>query len=218
MVLFVIANHCHPDGTGAFPSTTTIGAEARACRKTAERSIARLELLGELIVTRKKGSSPDPEERSRNEYVIPGVQRDGFFRLRKPRDCESPGNPEPRDIPRDKSEVSRGHECPTNNPLEQSNNLEPTASQQKQEPETKPCSKCGEIGVHNCGGYKTEKQRAKEKRQAERNQRRFAGELERPPQYRERPFTPTVGVKPQEEEGGGYRDLREIVREQEQGK
>lgn len=87
------------------------------------------------------------------------------------------------------------------------------------ENQQQPCRACGATGNHKCPGWKSAKQRAKEEGRAKRRQQLRAQDHERPAHYREHyASTPTVGVKPQEEEGGGYRDLREILREQEQGR
>jgi hypothetical protein len=85
VVLFVIANHCNPDGTGAFPSINRIAGQSRICEKTARVAIQELEASGELLVSRTKGQLPNQEWQSRNSYAIPGVIRDGFYRERSPK-------------------------------------------------------------------------------------------------------------------------------------
>ena len=50
---------------------------------------------------------------------------------------------------------------------------------------TQPCSKCGAIGRHRCGGYKSQKQQERDRRRA--SQPKFTPERELRPAYRERP-------------------------------
>lgn len=74
---------------------------------------------------------------------------------------------------------------------------------QKQETE---CRVCGATGLHNCGGWRSEKTKEREKRRAERKSSRF--ETERPPKYVEtRPppwRPPPAAVEEPEEEREGW--------------
>jgi hypothetical protein len=121
IVLFVIANHCHPDGSGAFPSVKTIAAQSRCSERGARYAIERLEQLGELIVKRTKGAVANQKWHSRNDYTIPGVVRDGFCTERSPRPeaTVAPGNSKPAAKPEAKTAIPSGNQLPLNNPLEQ---------------------------------------------------------------------------------------------------
>lgn len=55
VVLLMIANHAHSDGTGAWPSLITLAREARISRRTVWASILTLEKSGELKVARGRG-------------------------------------------------------------------------------------------------------------------------------------------------------------------
>lgn len=66
-VLLSIANHAKSDGTGAWPSTTTIARESRLSRREVQRSLRELIDLGELTI--ELGAGPH----GTNLYSIPGV-------------------------------------------------------------------------------------------------------------------------------------------------
>ena len=73
MVLTVIADSCHEDGTGAWPSMTTIAARAGlSSDRSARRAIEHCVTLGELVVEYQRGGMPEttPSERP-NRYTIP---------------------------------------------------------------------------------------------------------------------------------------------------
>lgn len=55
LVLIMIANHAHSDGTNAFPSTETLARECRMSRRHVIRIIDELERSGELMVERSAG-------------------------------------------------------------------------------------------------------------------------------------------------------------------
>jgi hypothetical protein len=55
LVEVVIGDCCHDDATGAYPSIRTIAARAGVSERTAQRSIAHLEQLGELTVRENAG-------------------------------------------------------------------------------------------------------------------------------------------------------------------
>lgn len=63
------------------------------------------------------------------------------------------------------------------------NTLEETANSENLE--NQPCSRCGAIGRHRCGGYKSQKQQERDRRRA--SQPKFTPERELRPAYRERP-------------------------------
>ncbi|QEC49662.1 hypothetical protein FSW04_20160 [Baekduia soli] len=46
LVLLVLADHAHDDGTSAFPSVATIGKKARLTRRGAQLALRRLEASG----------------------------------------------------------------------------------------------------------------------------------------------------------------------------
>lgn len=72
---------------------------------------------------------------------------------------------------------------------------EETAKTEKQE---KPCRACGQVGQHRCGGWKSEKTKAREQRSRERKSARF--ETERPPRYVDRqPYRNGVTVTTSDE-------------------
>lgn len=78
LVMYVIGNHAHPDGTGAYPSQSTISAEARLSVRGVQDILYRLIEMGELIVIRNRQMIAD-KIHGQNEYQIPGVVRDGFW-------------------------------------------------------------------------------------------------------------------------------------------
>jgi hypothetical protein len=55
LVLLIIANHAHGDGTNAYPSATTLAFESRLSPRQVKRIIADLEASGELFVNRSTG-------------------------------------------------------------------------------------------------------------------------------------------------------------------
>jgi hypothetical protein len=55
VVLLMIANHAHSDGTGAFPSFETLAREARITHRQVTRIIPKLRKSGELVVQRGQG-------------------------------------------------------------------------------------------------------------------------------------------------------------------
>jgi hypothetical protein len=67
MVLVVIAEAAHADGSGAYPSLDTIAKRAGCPRSSVPRAIARLEALGELRVDRATGGTAS------NRYTVLGV-------------------------------------------------------------------------------------------------------------------------------------------------
>jgi hypothetical protein len=67
LVLIVIAEATHQDGTGAWPAIASIARLARTTERSVYRVIRDLELAGELIVER--GSGPH----GTNLYAIPGI-------------------------------------------------------------------------------------------------------------------------------------------------
>ena len=79
LVLIVIANHAHPDGTGSWPSLNTIARESRMSKRGVQYIIEKLEASGEIQVKRNKVKRGDQWE-GYNEYVLPGVVADGFHR------------------------------------------------------------------------------------------------------------------------------------------
>lgn len=84
LVFLSIANHCHPDGTGAWPSLDTLAAYSRMSKRGIQYIIERLEESGELKVVRTKRKGVSEVWTGRNEYIIPGVVEDGFYATRKP--------------------------------------------------------------------------------------------------------------------------------------
>lgn len=218
VVLFVIANHCSPDGTGAFPSIDRIAGQARICEKTARTSIQELEDSGELVVARTKGKLPNQEWKSRNTYTIPGVINDGFYRDRVPKPAVSgtAGNQKPAVKPAVKTDIPSGNDLPPNNPKELKE-LEPELEPSKEgvdfEPENKPCRKCGEMGPHRCGGWKGQKARAREKRS-----KAVPFETELPPKYVDsKPkWSPPVSQPPvvSDKLDDDYPDLKKILARQ----
>lgn len=126
IVLFVIANHCHPDGSGAYPSIPTIASQARVCERRARYAVKHLEESGELLVHRSLGGVANQEWKSRNDYILPGVIRDGFYTERRPKTDNSQRHDMPMEtIPSGTaSGIPSGTAVPPNNPL----NLEPEQS------------------------------------------------------------------------------------------
>jgi hypothetical protein len=73
VVLLMIANHARPDGTGAWPSVSTLSKESRISERTVQRNIKRLTrttftIPPELVVEERKGPH------GCNLYSIPGVK------------------------------------------------------------------------------------------------------------------------------------------------
>jgi helix-turn-helix protein len=79
LVFIVIANHCHPDGTGSWPSYKLIAKESRMSERGVRYAIEKLEDSEELIVKRTGRQTGEDRWTGRNEYTIPGVVRDGFY-------------------------------------------------------------------------------------------------------------------------------------------
>ena len=74
--------------------------------------------------------------------------------------------------------------------------------------EQQPCRKCGVVGRHNCGGFKSKKAQERERRRQEKKAHGFQDEL--PPRFVERtPFVVKATVP--EEEPGEFPDLRELL-------
>jgi Helix-turn-helix domain len=67
VVLLMIANHAHSDGTGAFPSLSTLANESRLTVQQVANCLKRLEASGELHIERGKGPYRC------NLYSLPGV-------------------------------------------------------------------------------------------------------------------------------------------------
>ncbi len=57
LLMLMIANHAHADGTGAFPSTETLARECRMSRRQVIRMLEIAERSGELLIDRSKGRS-----------------------------------------------------------------------------------------------------------------------------------------------------------------
>jgi hypothetical protein len=55
LLLLMIANHAHADGSNAYPTVKTLAAECRMSVRQVIRLVAQLEKSGELIVERSKG-------------------------------------------------------------------------------------------------------------------------------------------------------------------
>jgi len=55
LVLLVLADHAHDDGTHAFPSVDTIARKARLSRRGAQLALRRLERLGAIVPTAGEG-------------------------------------------------------------------------------------------------------------------------------------------------------------------
>src|SRR5579863_4006594 len=68
VVLLMIANHAHSDGTGAWPAAETLARESRITARHVVRIIPKLEASGELEV--HKGAGP----RGTNLYSILGLR------------------------------------------------------------------------------------------------------------------------------------------------
>ena len=68
IVLLMIANHAKSDGTGAWPSISTLAKESRLGERTVQRAILKLAKSGELRVQRSKGPY------GANLYDLPGVR------------------------------------------------------------------------------------------------------------------------------------------------
>jgi hypothetical protein len=85
LVMIVIANHCHSDGTGAYPSIETIAEEARMSTRGVQYVIQRLLDAPdkELVI------EPDAGPFGSNLYSIPGVKRDGFHTIGRKRLTQS---------------------------------------------------------------------------------------------------------------------------------
>lgn len=78
LVLYIIANHAHADGTGSYPSQSTIARESRMSVRGVQYIIDRLESSQELIVETTTEHTED-RFRGRCTYSLPGVRRDGFY-------------------------------------------------------------------------------------------------------------------------------------------
>lgn len=71
IVLFMVANHAKSDGTGAWPSLSTLAREARMTERQVRRCLRILEKSGEL--TTRMGKGPH----GTNLYSLPGVKLSG---------------------------------------------------------------------------------------------------------------------------------------------
>lgn len=78
LLMLMIANHAHADGTNAFPSIQTLAHECRMSVRQVVRLIAQLEKSGELLIERSKG-------RTVHNYTI---------NMAANRDKVSPSNPD----------------------------------------------------------------------------------------------------------------------------
>lgn len=58
LLLIMIANHAHADGTGAYPAIGTLARECRMSERQIKRMLPELEASGELIVFWSKGRKP----------------------------------------------------------------------------------------------------------------------------------------------------------------
>ncbi len=72
LVLLMIANHAHTDGTGACPAIPTLAAETRLTERGVRYILPKLELSAELVIERDAGPY------GTHLYSLPGVVRDGF--------------------------------------------------------------------------------------------------------------------------------------------
>jgi DNA-binding MarR family transcriptional regulator len=57
LVLIAIADHAHDDGTGAYPSVSTIASMARCGARTVENALARLQAAGVVTVQERPGKT-----------------------------------------------------------------------------------------------------------------------------------------------------------------
>lgn len=82
LVLLAIADAADQDGGNAWPGIDRIAGMCRVSARTVQRSISRLEDLGELIVERNMGGTRDtPSDRRPNRYtVLTGTGEQGFER------------------------------------------------------------------------------------------------------------------------------------------
>ena len=72
LVLLMIANHAHTDGTGAYPALITLAAETRLTERGVRYILPKLTNSGELEIEHNAGP------RGTHRYSLPGVVRDGF--------------------------------------------------------------------------------------------------------------------------------------------
>lgn len=86
LVLVVIAEHAHLDGTGAYPAVSTIARRARMSERSVKRALRRLEALDVLRVERGAGV------RGQNVYRIMGCQIVTGDKLSPLSDCHPPGD------------------------------------------------------------------------------------------------------------------------------
>ncbi|HXG85513.1 MAG TPA: helix-turn-helix domain-containing protein [Pyrinomonadaceae bacterium] len=93
LVMLMIANHAHADGSNAFPSVQTLAAECRMSERQIIRLIAELEKSGELLIEKSRGriahtyainmrtnpdnlSSLNPDKLSRSTLTNPKLNPD----------------------------------------------------------------------------------------------------------------------------------------------
>lgn len=79
LVLFVIANHAHPDGHGAYPSQRTLASECKMSVRGIQYILERLAGLGDIEILTRQSAPGDPYYGT-NEYFIPGVMLEGFYK------------------------------------------------------------------------------------------------------------------------------------------
>lgn len=68
LLLIMVANHAHSDGTGAYPSIATLATETRMSERQVRRNLRVLEESGELMLCKS------PSVLGTNEWVVVGVK------------------------------------------------------------------------------------------------------------------------------------------------
>jgi len=162
LVLLSIANHARADGSGAWPSINQIGIEARLSEREVRYCLRTLEESGELVTELNKGPC------GTNLYTIPQVGQT---------------------LPPAIYDIKGGNlQHLGGQPIAPEPSL--TVPKPSLEESAKSvCSKCGEVGIHKCGGWKSTKAREREFRRI--NRRPVNPEVERLPRYIN-PSPPTV--------------------------
>jgi Helix-turn-helix domain len=82
LLMLMIANHAHSDGTNAFPSIELLAKECRMSPRAIQYILSKYLIpSGELVAERHVRKEKSGAFEGRNTYFLPGVVRDGFHIL-----------------------------------------------------------------------------------------------------------------------------------------
>lgn len=171
-----LADIADDDGSNIYPSILFVAWRLGRDTSTVDRGLKRLRDMGILEVIEQGGGMGRTTEYRMIERKFP--QREPWEEFKNNRTVRSLTT-----ASTDQTTAS----TPLNNRVDAvgpvSNPSLPEEESKTENLENRPCSKCGAIGRHRCGGYKSRKQQERDKRRAA--QPKFIPEREQRPVYRQ---------------------------------